>query len=257
MPPRIVVVAVFIALVAAACSSDPAVEVEAIETTAAPTTEPQDVDLEPVTSVTETEAEAETEAPSTSAAEGEGEGDVIVKDPPLGEQVGEVTVVGEILPLMPQQVPVTEPENDSAIGMVAPEITGTDFGGEPVEIVADGTPKVIMFVAHWCPHCQREVPAVTGLIEAGAVPEGLELIIVSTSVREGEGNYPPQTWLQNEGWPGPILRDAESFDALIAFGAGGFPFSVYLNADHQVVTRSAGEIPSDILEQLWLATASG
>ncbi len=177
--------------------------------------------------------------------------------PPLGDQTGAIAVTGQPLERMPSQIPVTEPENDPAIGQTAPEISGTDFAGSPVEIVADGTPRMIMFVAHWCPHCQREVPAVLDLIASGALPDGLELVVVSTAVQPDDENYPPQTWLQNEGWRGPIIRDSEELDAYRAFGAGGFPFSVYLNADHQVVTRSAGEIPADIIEQLWLATATG
>lgn len=176
---------------------------------------------------------------------------------PLGEQVAEVIVVGDPLDVMPPGIPVTEPDNDPAIGRRAPELSGTDFAGEPVEIVADGTPRVIMFVAHWCGHCQREIPAVKELIDAGALPAGLDIVVVSTAVREGVDNYPPQTWLQAEGWPGPIMRDSELMEALVAFGVGGFPFSVYLNADHEVVTRSAGEIPAEILQQIWLATVNG
>lgn len=209
-----------------------------------------DSELDDTGTTSDSETTSDTEPPSSTV-------DEPTAFPPLGEQTAPIEVRGEALEQMPAQIPVTEPDNDPAIGRTAPEIFGTDFAGAPVEIVADGTPRVIMFVAHWCPHCQREVPAVLELIASGALPDGLELVIVSTAAREGEELYPPQTWLQNEGWRGPIIRDSEDFDALLAFGAGGFPFSVYLNADHQVVTRSAGEIPTDIIEQLWLATAAG
>lgn len=173
----------------------------------------------------------------------------------LGEQIAAVTITGDSLEAMPQRIPVTEADNDPAIGVVAPDVVGTSFDGTPVTITADGTPRVIMFVAHWCPHCQREIPAVKALIDAGDVPEGLEIVVVSTAVREGEPNYPPQTWLEGEGWPGPIMRDSADLETLFAFGAGGFPFSVYLDSEHRVVARSAGELPADILSQIWLATA--
>ena len=200
---------------------------------------------------TEPETTTETSEPETS------ESDSPAETLPLAEQTAPVTVTGDPLPPMPPQIPVTEPGNDTAIGQVAPDLTGTDFVGEPVEIVADGTPRVVMFVAHWCPHCQREVPAVQGLVDDGLLPDGLELVIVSTAVREGDDGYPPQRWLEAEGWTGQIMRDADSFDALVAFGAGGFPFSVYLNGNHEVVARSAGELPVDIITQLWLATVNG
>ena len=175
---------------------------------------------------------------------------------PLGEQIGAVEITGDYLDQMPQQIPVTEAENDPAIGQLAPEIVGTSFDGSTVTISADGTPRMVIFVAHWCSHCQREVPAVKAMIDDGLLPENLEVVVVSTAVREDENNYSPQEWLQREKWSGPIMRDSAGFDALLAFGAGGFPFVVYLNADHEVVTRTAGEIPSDIIQQLWLATAA-
>src|SRR5680860_677016 len=51
---------------------------------------------------------------------------------------------------------------DSAVGTPAPTMTGTALDGESIKIEpGDGTPKAIVFLAHWCPHCQREVPVVT------------------------------------------------------------------------------------------------
>ena len=172
------------------------------------------------------------------------------------EQTASVEVSGELIGAMPEQVPVTEASNDPFVGVVAPEVIGSDFDGNPVSITADGTPRVVMFVAHWCPHCQREVPAVKALIDQGAVPEGLEIVVVSTAVRDGESNYPPQTWLQNEAWTGPVMRDSADNEVVLAFGAGGFPYTVYIDSEHRVVARSAGELPADILQQLWLATAN-
>ena len=86
------------------------------------------------------------------------------------------------------------------------------------------------------------------------VPDGLEIVVVSTAVRDGDPNFPPQAWLEDEQWPGPVLRDSPEFEALFAFGAGGFPYTVYLDSEHRVVTRTAGEIPADVMQQLWLAT---
>ena len=47
------------------------------------------------------------------------------------------------------------PENDPAVGMTIPTVSGSDLQGDPMTIEADGQAKVILFVAHWCPHCQR------------------------------------------------------------------------------------------------------
>lgn len=242
-----------LALGAAACSSEAE---DAADVVADGAAEESTTDAEAVEDDADPEAvEDEDETGSTDAGDdavgAEDVGDLV--DP--GAQFAPVQIVGTSLEAMPPQIPVTEADNDPAIGELAPDVTGTSFDGTPVTITADGTPRVIMFVAHWCPHCQREIPAVKALIDEGAVPPGLEIVVVSTAVREGDPNFPPQDWLEGEQWPGPIMRDSTEFDALFAFGAGGFPFTVYLDSDHRVVARSAGELPEDIIRQIWLATA--
>ena len=173
-----------------------------------------------------------------------------------GEQVAAVEVEGESLAPMPGGVLVTDPSTEPSFGQVAPTLVGTDFDGNEVTIGADGSPKVIYFLAHWCPHCQREVPEVQSLINADRVPDGLEIYAVSTAVDRGRGNFPVSTWLDDEGFTPVTMRDSAASEALLAFGNGGFPFAVYLDGDHQVIARSSGELGSDGIEQLWQATAS-
>jgi cytochrome c biogenesis protein CcmG, thiol:disulfide interchange protein DsbE len=177
-----------------------------------------------------------------------------VDDGPQPE-VSAVEVIGDSLAAMPQTGPVTDASTDPAVGTVAPAVTGTDFAGRSVTIEGDGTPKVVMFLAHWCPHCQRELPLVVDLIEEGKLPDGLEIYAVSTAVAEGQPNYPPSAWFADENWTGLALRDSAAADALLAYGGGGFPFVVYLDGDNTVLARSAGELEADTIEQLWLATA--
>ena len=75
---------------------------------------------------------------------------------------------------------------DPAVGMTIPTVTGTDFAGNDMTITGtDGTAKVILFVAHWCPHCQREVPLLKEHLDDTPMPDDVELITVSTSVKPG------------------------------------------------------------------------
>lgn len=171
------------------------------------------------------------------------------------DQVAPVVVEGEPLAPMPEGVSITAAADDPAIGTIAPTLRGTNFDGSEVVVSADGTPTAVMFVAHWCPHCQREVPVVVDLIANGAKPDGFDVVIVSTAIQEGQPNYPPQDWLVEESWPGVVMRDSAEFDALLAYGAGGFPFTVYLDGANQVVARSAGELEPEVIEGLWLAAA--
>ncbi len=179
-------------------------------------------------------------------------------DPDAVAATADVTVEGDILPQMPSVGGVTSAANDEAVGLTAPRLVGTDFDDNEVVIEADGRPKAVYFVAHWCPHCQVEVPTVQGLIDAGLQPEGMDIYGVSTSVNAGSTNYPPNRWLESdEGWNVTTMRDNEDSEALINYGAGGFPYVVYLDGDNTVLARSAGELDEATIQQAWALTAAG
>ena len=138
---------------------------------------------------------------------------------------------------------------DAAAGTVAPALEGTDFDGKTVRIGPDGTPKVVMFLAHWCPHCQREVPKVQDWLDEQGPPEGVALYSVSTSVAADRPNHPPERWFEREGWTVPVIRD-EGSKAAEAFGLTGFPYFVFLDGENRVVQRASGEMDIDDLEAI-------
>lgn len=153
----------------------------------------------------------------------------------------DVTVDGAALPVLPDGVP------DPALGMTAPTLAGSNFEGIGVEI-GSGAPTLVTFLAHWCPHCQAEVPELVEWNRQAGVPVGLRVVGVSTSVDDRRDNYPPSDWLVREGFPFPVLADSETNEAATAFGVSGFPFFVLLDADGGVVWRASGELPIAELE---------
>lgn len=161
----------------------------------------------------------------------------------IGSQNQDVAVEGDPLPA------ATETE-DPAVGQTIPAVVGADFSGEPVAIGPDDGAQLIMFVAHWCPHCQAEVPRVLSHLEDSPLPDDVRLVMVSTSVQSTADNYPPQSWLEGEGWEGDTLADSTEAGAAAAFGIGGFPYFVVTDASGQVVARTSGEITMDQFDQL-------
>lgn len=135
---------------------------------------------------------------------------------------------------------------DPAIGMAAPQLRGVDFEGSTVVAPPTG-PNVMVFLAHWCPHCQREVPVISKLRQSGAWPKSVGLTAVSTSVARERGNYPPSAWLQSAGWDAPVLVDTATRTAADAYGQVSFPYMVWIDATGKVVLRTSGEIPEATL----------
>lgn len=162
------------------------------------------------------------------------------RDSSIENQTAEVSLDGDDLPRY--ENPGVAPPDDASIGMSAPEISGETFDGETLSITNDGRPKAIFFLAHWCSHCQAEVPKVQAMIDAGQIPDGIDLYGVSTAVDASRGNFPPESWLEREGWTPPTIKDSSLGAGLNSFGGASFPYVVYLDADNKVVTRSSGEI---------------
>lgn len=96
--------------------------------------------------------------------------------------------------------------------------------------------------AHWCPHCQAAVPVVRGWVAAGGVPEGVDLVSVATSIDPSAPNYPPDAWLDREGWTAPLIVDPTNTVAE-AYGLTAFPFWVFIGPDGDVRGRVTGELP--------------
>ncbi len=174
----------------------------------------------------------------------------------LANQTADVVIEGTVLDQMPNTGGPTTPDIDPAIGQIAPTLTGVDFEGNEVTIGPDGRPKAVYFLAHWCPHCQVEVPTIQGLIDAGRKPENLDIYGVSSAVALDRGNYPPQAWFETERWSSPVMVDSDDSSALVNYGAGGFPFVVFLDGENRVLTRAAGEMPAQLMQQVWDAVAA-
>jgi thiol-disulfide isomerase/thioredoxin len=166
--------------------------------------------------------------------------------PATGElvEVGTPSITGQSLPEF------TTVQGDTAVGMTIPEVAGADFSGTPVSITRDGRPKIIMFFAHWCGVCQEEVPLIADWLPGATLPEGLDIISVSTGVNENSPNYPPSAWLDREGWTIPVILDDTRSSVAAAFGLSAYPYFVFVDADGKVVLRATGALPTATLEQI-------
>lgn len=144
---------------------------------------------------------------------------------------------------------LANPGNDASVGAAIPEVEGTSFDGSPVAIARDGRPKVLLFLAHWCSHCQAEVPVVQDWLDAGGGPDDVDLISVATAIDPTLPNHPPEAWLEREGWTVPVIVDPAGTVA-DAYGLSAFPFWVFVDADGTVAARRTGELSIADLEGL-------
>jgi thiol-disulfide isomerase/thioredoxin len=150
----------------------------------------------------------------------------------------------------PDLAPLQDPTDDPAVGQPAPTVTGTGLDGAELAVPTQGAPTLVMFVAHWCPHCQAEVPRIAEWLQAEGMPAGVELVTVATANDSAGTNFPAGEWLHEEGWPVPTMLDDEAGAAATAFGVSGFPYFAAVDADGTVVARASGEIGVEGVQDL-------
>jgi len=168
------------------------------------------------------------------------------------EQNRPVDVTGDPLPGLDTVV-----DADPAIGMAMPVVEGAGFDGRPVTVggPTDG-PTLYVFLAHWCPHCNDEIPELIELRNRDGLPEGTTVVAVSTGVDSSAPNYPPSDWLVNRDWPvqWPVLADSAESTSFVVNGGGGFPYLLFADADGNVLARDSGTKSAEELAS-WLQTA--
>jgi len=163
-----------------------------------------------------------------------------------------VTIEGQILD------PLGDPSRDPSVGAPAPVLRGYSFDGRSVTIEpGDGRSYMVVFLAHWCPHCNAEVPRLIEWKNMGMVPEGLDVIGVSTGVAADRPNYPPSEWVVEKQWPWTVLADSVTQDAAMAYGVSGYPFFTIIGADGTVKLRASGEKSIDEIDALVDAALAG
>ena len=163
---------------------------------------------------------------------------------------GEISVVGDSLPQY-----AGENDDNVALGLAAPTFSAPDQNSEIFQLEKNGNSKALLFLAHWCPHCQREVPVVQRFIDSNGVPPGIDVIAVATSIDRGRDNYPPQEWLQREGWSETQIYDLDR-EIGEAYGLNAFPYWVFLDKDLNVLARRTGNLPEDMVGALLIQLAN-
>lgn len=169
-----------------------------------------------------------------------------------------VTVPGGVQPAEYQKVsstggllaPLPESGADTETGKSVAVLKGYDLQGRPVTIdpAGEGKATMVVFLAHWCPHCNREVPVLNKWRESGEVPTGLRVIGITTGSKADQANWPPSKWMTAMKWPFEVMADSEAQEAAAAYGVAGYPFMAFVGANGKITARTSGEVPVEQIQ---------
>jgi thiol-disulfide isomerase/thioredoxin len=159
-------------------------------------------------------------------------------------QFQDVTVTGALLPELTSG-------DDPAVGTPAPGLSGFDFRGNTVNV---NTPEsrantLMVFLAHWCPHCNDEIPKLIEWREQGLVPADLRVVGVTTGSRDDAPNWPPSDWISEMKWPFEVLADSEEQTAALAYGLSAYPFMAIVDAEGNLRARFSGVVEPEALTE--------
>jgi cytochrome c biogenesis protein CcmG/thiol:disulfide interchange protein DsbE len=170
-------------------------------------------------------------------------------------EYGTVTVTGKALPRY------TDGVDDPAKGEAIPTVKGENFAGDPTVISpTTGKAQMVVFLAHWCPHCNREAPRLAAYLKGngGKPPANVDLTIVPTGSSDQAPNWPPSQWVVQMGLSSlNTLVDDKAQTAAAAFGLSAYPFIVMVDASGKVVERRAGEQQDGFFDKAFTALSQG
>jgi thiol-disulfide isomerase/thioredoxin len=166
--------------------------------------------------------------------------------PSLTDVAGPVSIDGAT-------VAVAYPESgvDAAVGQPSPVITALDYDGQEVVIGAPGQAQVLVFLAHWCPVCNQELPTLRDIVSAGGVPDDVELVFVTTGLDPGRPNWPPKRWLDDAGLSSvTTVRDDVGDPLMRAYGLRAYPAWAVIDGDGILQARRQGLLSAVAIAQL-------
>jgi thiol-disulfide isomerase/thioredoxin len=170
-------------------------------------------------------------------------------------EYGTITVSGTPLPRY------TDGIDDPAKGKTIPAVKGENFAGDPTEISpTTGKAQMIVFLAHWCPHCNREAPRLAAYLKGngGAPPANVDLTIVPTGSSQQAPNWPPSQWVVQMGLSSVnTVVDNQVQAAAAAFGLSAYPFIVMVDSSGKVVERRDGEQQDGFFDKAFTALSQG
>jgi len=137
---------------------------------------------------------------------------------------------------------------ESAANIIIPDIEGISISGEPFKIQNDGRKKIILFLAHWCPHCQVEVEVFESWIKTRGVPEDFDIYGIATANNPSQEKYPPETWLKEGNWEFPTIIDTDSDNIAKIFGVTSFPYWVLVDSENKILTRLTGTFKEEDID---------
>ncbi|MEA5051680.1 MAG: TlpA disulfide reductase family protein [Oscillospiraceae bacterium] len=133
--------------------------------------------------------------------------------------------------------------------IAAPDFSMQDADGNAVsfaDITASGKPVILNFWTSWCGYCKQEMPD----FEAAYKKYGdrIEFVMLNAATNEytqGDG----AAYVESKGYTFPVYYDTDGA-GVSTYGLNGFPATVVVGTDGNIVYARTGMLTADNLQTL-------
>lgn len=129
----------------------------------------------------------------------------------------------------------------------AQDFTMQDASGKAVKLSDfKGTPVVLNFWTSWCSYCKSEMPYFESAYKQYGDQVQFIMLNPVKSERSSDGG---KTFIKESGYTFPVFYETEG-KAITLYGLRGFPATVFIDADGNVVDKNLGAISQAKLNEM-------
>lgn len=141
-----------------------------------------------------------------------------------------------------------EQEDTSTQANPAPSFPMEDQEGNTRELseFLGEKPVYLNFWASTCGPCKSEMPDIHELYQLYG--EDIHFILVNVGPAMGDTREQAEAYLEEEGFTFPVYYDVD-YQAITTYGINSFPFSIFIDAEGNLITYGQGLLSRELLEK--------
>ena len=130
----------------------------------------------------------------------------------------------------------------------APSFPMEDSQGNTVQLsdFLGDKPVFLNFWASTCSPCKQEMPDIQTLYEQYG--DQIHFVLVNVGAAMNDTREKAENYLKEEGFTFPVYYDVD-YQAISAYGINSFPFSIFIDAQGNLVTYGQGKLSAELLQK--------
>ena len=130
----------------------------------------------------------------------------------------------------------------------APSFPMEDAQGNTVQLsdFLGDKPVFLNFWASTCSPCKQEMPDIQALYEQYG--EQIHFVLVNVGSAMKDTREKAESYLTEQGFTFPVYYDVD-YQAITTYGINSFPFSIFIDAQGNLVTYGQGMLSAELLQK--------